>query len=91
MQTILTETRIPTGSVLEFLTPYAFIGCIKLPSEQGRWAAETALKILSGTPVSSIPIAEPVDGKLIVNFKIAEVLGIKVPKSYTEKADQVIR
>lgn len=91
MRTILTETKILTGSVLEFLTPYTFIGCIKLPSEQGRWAAEAALKVLNGTPVSSIPLAEPVDGKLIVNFKIAEVLGIKVPKSYTDKADKIIR
>jgi ABC-type uncharacterized transport system substrate-binding protein len=91
MKTILNESKIPTGCVLEFLTPYTFIGCIKLPSEQGRWAAETALKILDGVPVRSIPIAKPVDGKLIINFKIAKVLGIKVPKSYTDKADKVIR
>lgn len=91
MKTILADTKIPTGSVLEFLAPYTFIGCIKLPSEQGRWAAEAALKILEGVPVSSIPLAEPVDGKLIVNFRIAEVLGIKVPKSYTDKADKIIR
>jgi ABC-type uncharacterized transport system substrate-binding protein len=91
MKTILNETKIPTGCVLEFLTPYTFIGCIKLPSEQGRWAAETALKILDGVPVSSIRIAEPVDGKLIVNLNIAKVLGIKMPKSYTDKADKIIR
>jgi ABC-type uncharacterized transport system substrate-binding protein len=91
MKTILSETKIPTGCVLDFLTPYTFVGCIKLASEQGHWAAETALKVLNGVPVNSIPIGEPVDGRLIVNFKIAEVLGIKVPKSYTDKADKLIR
>ena len=91
MQTIRSESRIPTGCVLEFLTPYTFIGCIKLASEQGQWAAQTAMRILDGVPVSSIPIGEPADGKLIVNFEIAKVLDIKVPKSYTDKADLIIR
>ena len=90
MKTIMSESRIPTGCVLEFLTPYTFIGCIKLASEQGRWAAETALRILDGVPVNSIPIGEPVDGRLIVNLEIAKVLGIRVPKSYTDKADKII-
>jgi ABC-type uncharacterized transport system substrate-binding protein len=90
LQTIFNESRVPTGTLLEFIAPYAFIGCIKLPAEQGHWAADTALKILDGTPVGNIPIAEPRDGKLIVNLKIAKVLGIKVPKSYLDKADQLI-
>jgi ABC-type uncharacterized transport system substrate-binding protein len=91
METILNESKIPTGCLLEFLTPMTFIGCIKLPSEQGRWAANTALKIVNGTPVDSIPIAEPVDGKLIVNTKIAKAMGIKVPRSYINKADALIQ
>jgi ABC-type uncharacterized transport system substrate-binding protein len=91
MDTILSDSKIPSGCLLEFLTPMAFIGCIKLPSEQGRWAARTALKIINGTPVDSIPVAEPVDGKLIVNLKIAQALGITVPKSYIDKADALIQ
>jgi ABC-type uncharacterized transport system substrate-binding protein len=91
MDTILSDSKIPTGCLLEFLTPMAFIGCIKLPSEQGHWAAQTALKIINGTPVDSIPVAEPVDGKLIVNIKIAKALGIKVPRSYIDKADALIQ
>jgi ABC-type uncharacterized transport system substrate-binding protein len=90
METVKRDSKIPTGCLLEFLTPLTFIGCIKLPSEQGRWAAETALKIANGTPVDSIPIAEPADGKLIVNTKIAKAMGIKIPKSYINKADLLI-
>jgi ABC-type uncharacterized transport system substrate-binding protein len=88
---VFTDTKIPSGSVLEFLAPLSFISCIKLPSEQGNWAATTALKIMDGTPIRDIPIAEPVGGKLIINLKIADVLGIKVPKSYVKKADKVIK
>ncbi len=91
MDTILKDSKIPTGSLLEFLAPMTFIGCIKLPSEQGRWAAQTALRIISGTPVETIPVAEPVDGKLIVNTKVAKALGIKVPRSYLSKADVLIQ
>jgi ABC-type uncharacterized transport system substrate-binding protein len=91
MNTILHDSKIPSGCLLEFLTPMAFIGCIKLSSEQGRWAAQTALKILNGTPIDSIPVAEPFDGKLIVNTIIAKAMGIKVPRSYINKADKVIK
>jgi ABC-type uncharacterized transport system substrate-binding protein len=91
MKTIMSESRIPTGCVLEFMTPYTFIGCIKLASEQGHLAAETALRILDGVPAGSIPIGEPMDGKLIVNLEIAKALGIKVPKSYSDKANIIIR
>ena len=91
IKTISNESRIPTGTLLEFVAQYAFLGCVKLPTEQARWAADTALKILNGTPISHIPIAEPRNDKLIVNIKIAKILGITVPKSYIDKADRIIR
>lgn len=39
-----------------WMMPYAMLGFIKLPREQGEWAAEAALSLLSGVPVSDIPI-----------------------------------
>jgi hypothetical protein len=87
---VMNQTAIPTGCLLEFLTPYAFLGCIKLPEEQGRWAAKTVLKVLDGTPVSDIEVAKPHEYKLIINNKIADKLGIKLPKSYIKKADKFI-
>jgi ABC-type uncharacterized transport system substrate-binding protein len=87
---VMSQTEIPTGCLLEFLTPLAFIGCLKLPEEQGRWAAQTALKVLDGTPISDIEVAKPHEYKLIINNKIAEKLGIKVPRSYIEKVARFI-
>jgi ABC-type uncharacterized transport system substrate-binding protein len=88
---VMSQTKIPTGCDLDFMTPFAFLGYTKVAQEQGRWAAETALKILiSGTPVSQIPIAKNKDGNLIVNLKVAKAAGIKVPKSFLRKAVRVI-
>lgn len=89
-QFVMSQTVIPTGCLLEFLTPYAFIGCIKLPEEQGRWAAQTALKVLDGTPIGDIEVARPHEYKLIINNSIAGKLGIKVPRSYLKKVDKFV-
>jgi ABC-type uncharacterized transport system substrate-binding protein len=48
----------------------------KLPEEQGRWAAEAALKILSGVEPSRIPLTYNTEGELIFNRRIATRLGI---------------
>jgi ABC-type uncharacterized transport system substrate-binding protein len=90
MELVRHQTRVPTGCLLEFLSNMALISCIKLPEEQGWWAAQTALKIIQGTPPDSIKIASPKTGKLIVNIKIAKSNGIKIPGSFLKKADKLI-
>ena len=88
---VMSQTKIPTGCDLDFMTPFAFLGYTKVAQEQGRWAAEAALKILLfGTPVSEIPIAQNKDGNLIVNLKVAKAIGVNVPKSFIRKASRVI-
>lgn len=89
-QFVLSQTKVPTGCVLEFLTPYALIGYLKLPEEQGRWAAQTALKVLEGEKISDIPLGKPVEGRLILNQVIAEKTGFKFPRSFLKQADRMI-
>ena len=84
------NTRIPTGCLLDWIAPVAFLGATRSAEEQGRYAAETALKILNGTPPSSIPIVGNVEANIIINMKIAKKLGIKVPKSFMKIAKQII-
>jgi ABC-type uncharacterized transport system substrate-binding protein len=90
MDVVLSQTKIPTGADLDFVAPFAFITYTRVAEEQGRWAAQTALKIIGGTPVESIPITNNVEGNLIVNTKVAKAAGIKVPKSFLKKASRVI-
>jgi len=70
------ETRIPAGTDFAWLAPYTLLAVAKLPEEQGRWAAEAALKILDGVEPSRIPLTYNTEGELIFNKRIAARLGM---------------
>jgi ABC-type uncharacterized transport system substrate-binding protein len=89
-QFTLEKTRIPTGCLLDWMAPFVFLGATRSAQEQGRYAASTALRILDGTPPSSIPIIGNVEANIIINMKIAGKLGIKVPQSFLKIASRVI-
>jgi ABC-type uncharacterized transport system substrate-binding protein len=89
-QFTLENTRIPTGCLLDWMAPFVFLGATRSAQEQGRYAASTALRILDGTPPSSIPIIGNVEANIIINMKIAGKLGIKVPQSFLKIASRVI-
>jgi ABC-type uncharacterized transport system substrate-binding protein len=88
---VLTQTKIPSGCDLDFVAPFAFLGYTKVAQEQGRWAAHAALKILNGTPPSSIPMTQNREGNLIINMKVAKAAGIKVPKGFLRTANRIIK
>lgn len=71
------KTEIPTGTDFEWLTPVSLVGVVKSPEEQGRWAAQAALRILDGVQPSAIPLSYNRDGELFFNARIARTLGIK--------------
>lgn len=70
------HTEIPSGTSSSFTTAFALIGVIRQPEEQGRWSAETALKVLRGEPVSLIPFTTNKQGKLVINMRLGEKLKI---------------
>ncbi len=84
------NTKHPTGCLLDWLTPFSFLGATRLASEQGAYAANTALKILSGTPVEDIPIVRNTQADIIINMRIAKKLGLKVPNSFRKIAAKII-
>lgn len=45
-----------TITTYSWMMPYAMLGISKVTSEQGNWAAEVALAVISGTNISDIPI-----------------------------------
>lgn len=72
------HVRIPVGITLhQSLARLSLLGMVKLPSEQGKWAAQTALKILNGASPSDFPITQNKEGKLILNAWMALQLGVK--------------
>ena len=49
-----------------------------------------ALKILAGTPPAEIPVERPTRFTLSFNVKTAKALGLTIPPSLLQRADQVI-
>lgn len=89
-QVVLDVTKVPTGTLYDFLTQYALIGYAKIAEEQGEWSAKTALQILEGIDISTIPIAQNTQGALALNMKLANVLGVTFPESVVASASMII-
>jgi len=82
--------KVPTASSIVWMSQMSLLGITLLPEEQGLWSAQAAMSILDGTPPSSIPMSRNRQGKLFINLKIAEKLGITF-KPYLLKIGEIIR
>ena len=81
------NTTVPTGSINDWLSPYALLTLAKMPEEQGEWSAQAALEILGGKPVAEIPIVQNKRGQLIVNLAVAENLDVSLAPAVLRNAE----
>jgi putative ABC transport system substrate-binding protein len=68
-------------------------GLLSYGSDQAdlfRLAATYVDRILRGVKPSELPVQAPVKYELVVNLKTAKALGIEVPLSFQQRADEVI-
>lgn len=75
-----------TMTTYEWMMSFAMLGVSKVASEQGEWAAEVALKILSGTTVSDIPITINRRWSIYQNKLLLSKAGIKIDDVTRHKA-----
>jgi hypothetical protein len=83
---VLEKTRIPTGSVEDWIAPYSLVCNAKIAAEQGQWAARAALRILAGTAPREIPVAANRNAQLYLNMPLARKLGVIFPVELIEQA-----
>ncbi len=89
---VASKHRLPTmyGSRL-FVDAGGLMSYSPHLSDLSRRAAVYVDKILKGAKPGDLPVEQPTKFELIINLKTAKALGLTIPQSLLQRADEVIQ
>ena len=82
--------RLPAGGSLSYVDSGFLLGFGVAASVPYQRAADYDDKILRGTKPVDLPVEQPTKFELVINLKTAKALGLTIPQSLLQRADQVI-
>lgn len=86
-----TEHKIPIGGIGRYTISKSIIFSYEIEiDDMGRLAADLADKVLSGIPAGTIPVVTP-EAELLINYKLAQELGLSVSEGLLGMADEIIQ
>ncbi len=87
---LATKSRLPAIGIREFADAGGLMSYAVNFPEIWRRAAVFVDKILKGARPADLPVEQASKFELVVNFKTAKALGLKLPQSFLVRADKVI-
>jgi putative ABC transport system substrate-binding protein len=86
------KNRLPTSFAFrEYVDVGGFVAYGVNFSNMFRRAAEYIDKILKGAKPGDLPVEQPTKFELVINLKTAKALGLTIPQSLLQRADEVIQ
>jgi ABC-type uncharacterized transport system substrate-binding protein len=61
----------------DWMLPFSMLGFVKIPQEQGEWAAKTAIAIHEGIPIQRIPVVANRKWEIYENTLLMKLAGVK--------------
>ena len=89
---LMLRSRLPTVfGRREYVVVGGLMSYVSSSTWHWRSAAGFVDKILKGTKPAIIPVEQPTRFELVINLKTAKALGIEMPQSLLQRADELIQ